>query len=109
MWRKLVALVFTMNILVGGVATTATASTKYKAANHELSTYWSQWRKHPDSYFLVVIVLTLYHWPTQRSSSLAHKLAYELEAYESGTDLTGDWRVTYLMLQSSLGEVNPLT
>jgi hypothetical protein len=102
-------LVFAFSLVAGVFASAAPAATPHKAANHELTKYWSAWIKHPDTYLPLVAALALYHWPTERSSKLAHKLAYELQAYENGDNRSGDWRVTYLLLKSSLGEVNPFT
>lgn len=110
MWKRALALVVALGFIAGGVSTSASASTSSdKAARHEVEKYWSAWLKHPDSYTAFEVVLTLYHWPTAQSMFLAHKLAYEIQSDENGDNRSGDWRVTYLLLLSALGETNPLS
>jgi hypothetical protein len=108
MWKKFAAFVLTLSLTTGATST-AIAATRFPAANHELSKYWSAWIKKPGTYLHLVGALTLYHWPTSRSSKLAHQLAYEVTSYEVGDNRSFDWRVTYLLLLSSLGESNPFT
>ena len=103
MWKRLLVAIVALGLVAGSYFGFSMGSSNNTVAVDQFFKYYAQWQNHPDTYASLLSVLTLYHWPTAETSSLAHKLAYEVQAYENGVDRSGDWDVTYLLMMASLG------
>ena len=105
----MVAGIVAVGIVVGALFMFLPRSPNYGPANRELTKYWNVFQKHPNAFGTLEITLALYHWPTSQSAQLAHKLDYEIQAFELGENRSGDWHVTYLLLLSALGASDPFS